>query len=290
MKKIKLLICLFLVFFLTGCVKYNLGNTVGPNKEFSLTIVNALLNEYYNKESLAESIKQYEDLGYKVEDYIGSKYSGVKLVKNYESIDDVSTSTLGEVELINLLQTNTKDVKLFKVEKKGNISRYSANLVYDLTPESVAETEENQAQVDYSEYAETMFFGYYIALPTNATVINHNADKSEQNDHILSWEVEYGTKKVITFSFEIDTSKQGTSIVKEDEDVQETIVEDEEDSNTENKKTTPTEVSPISTIFSLLFIILIIGGVVYLKTQVNKQKKKKKSDPTILYHSKPPKR
>lgn len=290
MKKIKILICLFLVFFLTGCVKYNLANTVGPNKEFTLTIVNALLNEYYNKESLADSIKQYEDLGYKVEDYIGSKYSGVKLIKEYKSIDDVSAATLGEVELIDLLQTNTKDVKLFKVEKKGNISKYSANLVYDLTPESVAESNENQAQVDYSEYAETMFFGYYIALPTNAIVINHNADKTEQDDHILSWEVEYGTKKVITFSFEIDTSKQGIAIVKEEDDVKTPVVLDEEENNTEDKKITPKEVSPISTIFSLLFIVLIIGGVVYLKLQVNKQKKKKKSDPTILYHAKPPKR
>lgn len=288
MKKLKLLICLLLIFSLTGCVKYNLGNTVGPNKEFTLTIVNALLNEYYNKESLADSVKEYKKLGYEVIDYTDGKYSGVKLIKNYKTIDDVSTNTLEDVELINLLKTNTNDVRLFKVEKNGSILKYSARLIYDLSPETVSE-EQPTDQVDYSEYAEAMYFGYYIALPTNAKVINHNADKVEQDNHVLSWEVEYGTKKVITFSFEIDTSKEGTITKKEEIDTTEKT-ENKEEEKTEYKEKTPKKVSPLSTVFSLLFIVAIVGGVVYLKIQVNSQKKKKKSDPTILYHSKPPKR
>lgn len=287
MKKLKLLFCLLLIFLLTGCVKYNLGNTVGPNKEFTLTIVNGLLNEYYNKESLADSVEEYKKLGYEVVDYTDSKYSGVKLIKKYKSIDDVSTTTLEDIELINLLKTNTNDVRLFKIEKNGNVSKYSARLIYDLSPETVSEQQTDQ--VDYSEYAETMYFGYYISLPTNAKVINHNADKTEQDDHILSWEVEYGTKKIITFSFEIDTSKEGTITKKEEIDIEEKNEEKEEE-KTEYKEKTPREVNPLSTVFSLLFIVVIVGGVVYLKLQVNSQKKKKKSDPTILYHSKPPKR
>lgn len=285
MKKIKLGICLLIIFILTGCVKYDISNTVGPDKKFTLTIYNGTLNEYYNKESLAESRKQYEELGYKVEDYIGNKYSGLKLIKEYNSIDDISTNKLEEVNLIDLLNINTKEIKLFKKEQKGTISKYEANLVYDLTAESVS-TETNE---DYSEYAETMYFGYSIAIPTNAKVISHNATKTDKDNHVLIWEVSYGTKSQINYVFELDSSKKGDIVEKDDDE--KTIIVDEEENNNDkinNKKIQKT--NPVSTILSLLFIAAFFFGIIYLKNRVKLNKKKKVNDPTILYHEKPPKR
>ena len=286
MKKIKLGICLLIIFILTGCVKYDITNTVGPDKKFTLTIYNGTLNEYYTKESLAESRKQYKELGYKVEDYIGNKYSGLKLIKQYNSIDDISTNKLEEVNLINLLNVNTKEIKLFKKEQKGSISKYEANLVYDLTAESVS-TETNE---DYSEYAEIMYFGYSIAIPTNAKVISHNATKTDKDNHILIWEITYGTKSHINYVFELDSSKQGEIINKDIEET--TIIVDEEEKNENNQINAKNikKTNPVSTIMSLALIAAFFFGIIYAKNHIKFKRKKKVNDPTILYHDKPPKR
>lgn len=291
MKKLKLVICLLIILLLTGCVKYNINNTVSPNKKFTLTIFNGLLNEYYSKDSLADSEKKYKDLGYKVTDHIESKYSGLKLTKEYSSIDEVSTNNLTEVKLMSLLETNTKDVKLFKVEKNGAISKYTANLIFDLTTESVSE----QTNQDYSEYAETMYFGYSIALPTNAKVLSHNADKTEKDNHILMWEIKYGSSKGISFTFEIDTSKDGESTVIEEKDqILKTEETKDEENNSINKNNNNINNSKennfFSTLLSISFILLIVGSVIYLKRGLKKGKRKKIDDPTIIYHNKPPKR
>lgn len=291
MKKFKLGVCLLLIILLTGCVKYDITNTVSSDKKFTLTIFNGILNEYYSKESLADSRKKYKDLGYTVTDQIESKYSGLKLTKEYTSIDKVSTTNLTEVKLMDLLETNTEDVKLFKVEKNGSISKYTANLLFDVTSQSVSE----QTNQDYSEYAETMYFGYSVALPTNAKIISHNADKTEKDNHILMWEVKYGSSKPIKYTFEIDTSLTGeNTFIEENKNNDENPENDESETNPLNnqkdnsKKTNNKEDSFFSSILGIGFVLLIVGSIIYLKREF--KKKKKNDDPTIIYHNQPPKR
>lgn len=288
MKKIKLGIIILGIFILTGCVKYDLQMTVEGDKGFSITIIDAMQKEYYTEDTDNTSIKEYEALGYKVENYQSSTHTGLKLTKEIDNIDLVSSATCGQVELTSLLGAESKDIILFKSSKQGTITTYVADFTYDLTIESTSDSEE---EIDYSEYASSMDFSYSISLPSNATVISSNAKSTSANGHVLTWKMEYGKKEDIDFSFSIDESKQGETILKDDEPTieeekdEDPIVEEESTENVTPQK----EEFSFKTLILTLFTVVIVLGLILLKIKMyNQGKSNTKNTDKGLGHTQPP--
>ncbi|MBQ7105416.1 MAG: hypothetical protein IJN90_06120 [Bacilli bacterium] len=288
MKKIKLLLIFIGIFILTGCVKYNLDMSVGADKSFTLSMIDAVQNEYYTENDNNNSKAEYEALGYEVEDYKTNTHTGFKITKKFDNIDLLSSSDCGQVELTNILELETSKLILFKSTKKDNITTYTADFTYDLTIDT---TSEEADQVDYSEYSSTMEFTYSIALPTNATILSNNADDVSSDGYILTWTMEYGSKKDIDFVFEIDESKKGETTIKEDETPKKEEVIDEEEpvDEAEDKIKEEKEFSFKTLIFALIAIALVLGLVLLkIKTYTNTKFTSKNNGDSAFNHTAPP--
>ena len=284
MKKIKLLLIFIGILILTGCVKYNLDMSVGADKSFTLSMVDAVQNEYYTENDNNNTKAEYEALGYEVEDYKTNTHTGFKITKKFDNIDQLSSSNCAQVELTNILELEADKLILFNSTKKDNITTYTADFTYDLTVDT---TSEETDQVDYSEYSSTMEFTYSIALPTNATIISNNADDVSTDGYILTWNMEYGSKKDIDFVFEIDESKKGEATIKEETPKEEEIIEEEpivEETNKEEK-----ECSFKTLIFALIAIALVLGLILLkIKTYTNTKLISKNNEDSAFNHTTPP--
>ena len=290
MKKQKLIFILILVILLSGCVKYDLNMQLNTDKSFNLVLIDAMLKEYVGIASANSTTKEeYEAKGFEVEEYSDEKYSGLKLTKRYQSIDDVSSTNCGTVELKNIIEN--ENIILFKSQKNNTITTYTADFTYDLT------IEESDSTEDYSTYSEQMYFGYTITLPSNSKIISNNADKVSSDGYTLTWEMEYGKKKDIDFVFTID-DKDVTGIPNNNQNNNNNNSNNNNNENneiTEEEATTPQEELEVkitfSSIIALIIVLGVIGGLIYLKYKTSTKarfNKKNANNPSILYHSAPP--
>lgn len=300
MNKKRLLILIGMIFLLTGCVKYDLNMGVGQDKSISITLIDAIQKEYAGSIENTDSLEEYKKLGYEVETYNDNSYTGLKLTKKFNSIDEISSSDVQTFELTTLLDLETSNYKIFNSNKVGTITTYKANFTYDLTME---ETEGSSEQVDYSAYSDSMIFTYKISIPSNAKIITHNADEKSTDGYTLTWNMKYGELKKINFTFTIDdndvTSYPGNNNDNNNNDngsqtPQENDIDDDENqsndttnnnNNTNNKSENKTnKFGPI--IGALLSIVIILGLLVYKI----KMKKADKTPNTPMSHSQAPKR
>lgn len=286
MKKRKIFMAIMLVFLLTGCVKYDLQMEVGTDKSFTLVLIQGMQKEYYSADSGydEESIAEYEELGYQVEAYEDNDYKGLKLIKNYDNIDSLSSATCSQVELTDLLDIETTDITLFKSQKNGTITTYTADFTYDLS------VEESEEEVDYSSYSSSMYFGYTISLPKNATIISSNADSKKDDGYTLTWTIEYGKKKDIDFVFSID--ENAVTETKEESKKEEPKKEEDQSVYQVGEEQEEIEVNvSTSTVITFILIIAVIVGLIILKLKTSTKlsfSKKNENDPTILHHTTPP--
>ena len=133
MKKQKLLIILILVILISGCVKYDLQMQVNTDKSFNFVLIDAMLNEYAGMETQDQTTSdEYKAKGFEVENYSDNEYTGLKLTKKYNSIDEVSSTNCGTVELKNIIEQEG-DMILFKSQKNNTLTTYTADFTYDLT-------------------------------------------------------------------------------------------------------------------------------------------------------------
>lgn len=238
MKKIiKKFIMLCMVMFLTtGCLKYNLSMEVKSNKKVNLELIYAFglgASEqeesqdeqdetecgedefcYEDEEDMSMEVdkEDYEELlkyGYKVEEYEEKKddmvYSGVKITKSFDSIDDISDDK-NKVEFDFLTFFNQEDS--YKNDpaifyKEGDV--YIANFVFNYTPgEEEMDLEALMEEEEYKKLLEAMDLKYTITLPQEAK--SHNATKVSKDGKTLTWELEYGKKNEVNFEFELGTN------------------------------------------------------------------------------------
>ncbi|MBE6150385.1 MAG: DUF3153 domain-containing protein [Firmicutes bacterium] len=308
MNKKRLLILIGMIFLLTGCVKYNLDMGVGKDKSISITIIDAIQKEYAGSLENTDSLEEYKKLGYEVETYNDNGYTGLKLTKKFNSIDEISSSDVQTFELTDLLDLETTNYKIFNSNKIGTTTTYKANFTYDLT---MAETEGSNEEVDYSAYSDSMIFTYKISLPNNAKIITHNADEKSSDGYTLTWNMKYGELKNINFTFTIDdndvTTDPGnnnntndnnnnndndnenqTPPVNDDGNGSENNndIKDSANNNSSDKKSTDktNKLGPI--IGALLSIVIILGLLVYKI----KLKKEEKTPNTKMSHTQAPKR
>ena len=282
-KKIFLLIIVLII--VTGCVKYDLHMTMKTDKSIDISLIDAFQKEYYDALSKDSTSKEeYESRGYTVNEYADNQYKGFELKKHYESIDQISSSNCGIVELTDLIDANTDEIILFQSSKNGTVTTYRANFTYDLRVEENYQNS-NTSQVDYSEYSETMVFKYSISLPPNANIITSNSvDKT--SDHTLNWNLEYGKLNSITFSFTID-DRDVTEVVDDEKGSDQTEIKKEEDTSSNVSKNTTKEPKKNSNyIFTGVIAIGIIAIFLIYKTKMNAGKKT--SSTRQINHVQPP--
>ena len=141
-KKRILLLFLITTFLLTGCVKYELDMSMKNDKSITMTIIDSMQKEYVEAMQATKNTEAYEKLGYTVKDYTDSKFTGLKLTKKFNNIDDISSSECIEFELTSLLSIDPSTAKLFCSKKIGQTTTYIGNYTYDLSSVNQEGTED----------------------------------------------------------------------------------------------------------------------------------------------------
>jgi hypothetical protein len=247
-KYLKMLLALIMVVTLTGCLKYNVNMEVSDDKSVSLEMIYAMNTSYMDdfnmdmdaedeiaeeddeeevsaeleeeeeeepveKEDENPSVKKedYEWLekkGYKVEDYEyedkeGNKYVGIKVKKTFDSIDDIAKEDEKTVNFTEMFEDKDKfdDSQFFS--KKGN--EYTANFVFDFTQDGEDVSEQ------YKDYAKMFDLKYEVKLPREAK--DNNASKVSDDKKTYTWNLTYGKKNTVNYTFELGSSKKLAIII-----------------------------------------------------------------------------
>lgn len=131
MKILKCISIIFITFLCCSCVKYENNVTVSSNKS-----VNFEINLGYSidgdKRLDIEKIKDTaRKLGFFVDSYHDSKYTGYRLSKKYKNINEISKNSNEQINLANILNGNFDEKNLYKVKKGFFKNIYAANYTYD---------------------------------------------------------------------------------------------------------------------------------------------------------------
>lgn len=211
MKKIKAIILLMMLFVVSGCVKYDVGMTVGPDKSFTIDIITAVPESLEADMTVDEDMAALEAKGYTYKEYNEEGWVGYRFNKQYANIDDVSVNYELTVELSDLLDPE-KDTKVF-FQKKTSLftTTYIAHFTIDLMEEdnsSLPTESENEIITD--DTMDTLFnydalsgaeLNYRVSLPVKSA--NANATDISADGRNLTWELEYGIVNKIDYEFSI---------------------------------------------------------------------------------------
>lgn len=170
MKKFKKLLLLVLCSTLiTGCVK--IKNTTEIKGDKSMVIGMEMLTKMMEGEDVTtttneEELKEYKDLGFNVEEVTVDGFTGIKLTREYKSIDDVSADNVDKVDFYALFTKEGKDAKVFKVEKGFLKNKYTAKISFD--PNSMSS--DTEVELDDEVITDEEVNGEDIVTPTAAEV------------------------------------------------------------------------------------------------------------------------
>lgn len=224
-KYLKFVFSIVMLLALTGCVKYNMNMEVKSNKSVDLELIYAMDMSFMNgiggssdeltlEETESDSGVKEDDYnflkqhGFTVEAYKeeteNKKYSGVKIKKTYNSIDDITKENDKEIDINKVLgEEETFDDSQF-YSKKGNM--YKANLVFDFTSgDSNSETENGEEEItgiDTSAISNSFEMKYTIKLPVKAT--SNNATEVSEDGKTLTWTLKNGVKNNVMYTFELN--------------------------------------------------------------------------------------
>ena len=272
---------LITTFLLTGCVKYELDMSMKNDKSITITIIDSMQQEYVEAIQAKKNPDAYKELGYTVKDYTDSKFTGLKLTKKFNNIDDISSSECSEFELTSLLSTDISTVKLFCSKKIGQTTTYIGNYTYDLSSVNQEGTED----IDIEDYTGEMIFKYTMKLPDIAILTSDNADEKSSDNKTLTWNIKYGELKYIKFAFNIDDSNVSTTPIEDDEELSDETEEIDEDAQTTKVKSKQKQELNLGSLIGSLFVIGVIGITIFKKI---KEKKSIKTTNKKMAHHTPP--
>lgn len=202
MKKIfKLITLLSLVFILTGCVKENINMEIGKDKRVNLTIISATKNSMSSEINPSKIADNLENKGFIKEPYKEDSWNGYKLTKEYESIDDISTTDTITVELSDLLDENNEDISYYFQKKESFFkTTYIANFTIDINA-----NEDGSANEEINGYKDTVDLKYTVTLPNPST--KQNTTNISQDGRTLTWILEYGKVNKINYQFSMTNNR-----------------------------------------------------------------------------------
>lgn len=194
MKKIKCLLILIMLFFITGCSSYDMSMKIEKDKSMRYSVT--ILSDYYSND-LANNIsiykQKYEQYGYFVEEYNQNNKYGMIISKKFDNIDDISYGKRSdEFDLLYLYNdgyNSEVEKRMFNVDKSIVINRYAANFYVDLSNLGI---DLNNATVTYS-----------VELPNGS--LSNNANSISEDGKILTWNITSYGKTEIDYVFEINS-------------------------------------------------------------------------------------
>lgn len=215
----------YLLFSMTGCVKYNATMDIKKDKSMDFSIIYAVDTSLTGDEPMfgEEQIAEYEKQGFEVEDYKEGNMEGVTLRITYDNIDKVSTEEDTEYSLSAL--GDEEAGYLFKVEKGLLKNKYIASFDFDTSDSALDDSEEEVEVEDYDyfdeesyEYDEEEFVNPFenfsaesmtqnldlslsVKLPYSA--LSENADEVSNDSKELKWVLLTEGDNEIEFSFEL---------------------------------------------------------------------------------------
>ena len=230
-KYVKYIGLLCLVFLLTGCYRVKTSMKINEDKSMDFEMIYAIDETAFESTGLTsddddsetteettdededdssefdkDDFKKMEELGFKVTDYSEKEsthqWTGVKMTKHYNNIDEVTKETEKEVKLVSGQDSEAysfDDSQFFS--KKDGV--YKATLVFDFTStEKATELEESNPdeETDSLEAIANMLeLTYSVTLPEKP--ISSNATSFSEDGKTLTWKLDYSTKNVVTFEF-----------------------------------------------------------------------------------------
>ena len=288
--KIKLLflICLTTV---CGCVKYEYTMTLGSDKKFNITIIDAIQKEYSSslEDSFNEVKSNYEKKGYQVEEYVDEQYQGIRVSTTFSSIDDLSSNEEMTIELTKLFDQDKDKIKLFTKKKKQNITTYSADFTYNFSLSQEDKDLMKKYDIDENAYSSSdLEFYYSIVLPKNIKVVKNNATEFDEKNNKLSWALKYGEVTNINFSFTLDDK----DITENDSNFEKNVQSNNENSYISNNNRINTNKEKVDINFiSLILPLLIIIGIIYIFILIKRKLNSSyisHNNKGIISHQKPP--
>ncbi|NLC48016.1 MAG: hypothetical protein GX758_01470, partial [Tenericutes bacterium] len=191
MKKIKMItLVFFFIFMLSGCVESTTKMTIDKNKKVTVEATYLIENNYYDESYF--DLSKYEKNGKTVEKVNAEEYSGFKVTKKYNSIDDISDSVGKEVYLSDFLGEEFDDSILFKVEKGFFKNIYTAKFKYDTT-----NADEGLENIESNDYDNSVNNNDIVLNDEDQTDVdnsyldNPDVDLSQLQESLLKMKFEY---------------------------------------------------------------------------------------------------
>lgn len=129
MKNLKKIIIIFLLLFMTGC--YQQESTIKINADKSMDLDIKILTKRSLDESLySDNREAYEKRNISINKIKENEYSGYKITKKYDNIDNYSIESDVKVDINKYLDKDFDDKTLFKVEKGFLKNKYTIDFVY----------------------------------------------------------------------------------------------------------------------------------------------------------------
>lgn len=205
MKRVKrYLLILVCIMLLNGCVKNN--TTMKINKDKSMNLEITILTKDTFKNSLSSSFNStdIEKRGFKVTTNNTGDYSGYKVTKKFDNIDELCKADKDSLEIGTILEDGFDFTKLFTKNTDFFKETYTANFKYSVTElqkkyTNITEEDEDNPS-DINEYNE-LELTYTLVLPSKAK--SNDASETTDGGKNLVWRLSPKTDSKINYSFVI---------------------------------------------------------------------------------------
>ena len=216
MNKIKVLLIMIMMLFITGCYNYDMEMKINDDKSMDFALINTIDTSKFDNNDSGEVTtgsaalstanaefekynKNLKSKGYNVEKYSdpnNSSITGMKITKRFNNIDYISKE--GEPTRVNLSKIGEEDYDdsfLFTVKKGLVYNTYTATFVFG---NEDANSSEN-AQI--KNYESQMNVTYRVSLPVPA--FSSNSNVINDDGKTLSWTLKPSEVNIVEYSFKI---------------------------------------------------------------------------------------
>lgn len=224
MKRLKYVLILFILFILTGCVKYDGTMNINNDGSVELIMKYSMQKQNVNKEdndkdgtkftsNVEVNLEDYNFLkkyGYSIEEFTetlenNEEADGVIIYKKFHSLDEITSDKKLVLDFFQVFEEEDKNYTYDKFFYKED-NKYTANFIFDLTPEINGTNNSNNTNLgfDYSQYENLFNFKYTVTLPNSVKYIESNATDISKDGKTLTWKLDLGKTNEVNFGFAYD--------------------------------------------------------------------------------------
>ena len=222
MKKIKFILILFIIFILTGCMKYDGNMKINNDGSVELVMKYSMQVQNQNEKNTSgdeikftsndeinlDDYKFLKKYGYSIEDYTetlenGEDAEGIIIYKKFNSLDEITSDQKIVLDFFKLFKEEDQNYTYDKFFYKED-NKYIANYIFDLKP-TINGTKDSSSNIDYGKYSKLFNFKYSVTLPDSVKYVESNATKISDDGKTLTWDLELGKSNSVNFGFSYNT-------------------------------------------------------------------------------------